>query len=147
MTIRVDRRKLLQCCAIAALLLAPCSLFAGILVVTGVNSPSLTLSKDQVSDVFLGRVLALPDGRSARPVDQPESNPLRDEFYQKVANKSAAEIKAQWAKLYFTGRGVPPIEGRSSDDVKRIVNSTPNAIGYIDQSALDSSVKVIFVVQ
>lgn len=144
---KADRRKLLHGCVIVALLLAPCSLFAGILVVTSVDSPAINLSKDQVSDLFQGRVLALPDGRSARPVDQPESDPLRDEFYQKVANKSAAQIKAQWAKLYFTGRGVPPIEGKSSDDVKRIVNSTPNAIGYIDQSALDSSVRVIYVVQ
>jgi hypothetical protein len=81
------------------------------------------------------------------PVDQPESNPLREEFYLKVVNKSAAQAKAHWAKLYFTGRGVPPREGKDSDDIKKILNSTHGAIGYIDQSALDSSVKVLFLAQ
>jgi len=86
-------------------------------------------------------------GGVAIPVDQPESSPLRNEFYLKVTNKSAAQARAYWAKLYFTGRGVPPREGTSSEDVKKILNATPGAIGYIDQSALDDSVRVVFVVK
>ena len=137
----------LQCGALAALLLLPFSLRAEVLVVTAADNPTITLSKNQISDVFLGKVTALPDGTSVTPVDQPESNPLRDEFYLKVANKSAAQAKALWAKLYFTGRGLPPREGRDSGEVKKILNSTHGAIGYIDQSSLDSSVKVLFVAQ
>ena len=140
-----NQRHILQCFAFAALLLLPFSLLAEVLVVTGANNPSITLSKNQISDVFLGKITSLPDGSSVTLVDQPESNPLRDEFYLKVANKSAAQAKALWAKLYFTGRGVPPREGKDSDDVKKILNSTHGAIGYIDQSSLDNSVRVLFV--
>jgi ABC-type phosphate transport system substrate-binding protein len=122
-------------------------LLADVLVVTGAKSQTITLRKNQVSDIFIGNVVSLPDGSSVTPVDQPESNPLRDEFYLKVSNKSAAQAKARWAKLYFTGRGVPPREGIDSVDVKRILNSTPGAIGYIEKSSLDSSVKVVFIVQ
>ncbi len=128
------------------MLLFPFSLHAEVAVVTGAGNPAITLSKDQVSDVFLGNVTSLPDGSSVVPVDQPESSPLRNEFYLKVANRSAAQAKAHWAKLYFTGRGVPPREGRDSSDIKKILNSTPGAIGYIDQSSLDRSVKVILVI-
>jgi ABC-type phosphate transport system substrate-binding protein len=142
-----NQRHVLHCCALVALLSLPLSLLADVLVVTGAKSPSITLSKNQVCDVFLGKVASLPDGRSATPIDQPESNPLRDEFYLKVTNKSVAQAKAHWAKLYFTGRGVPPREGTDSGDVKRILNSTPGTIGYIERSSLDSSVKVIFVAQ
>lgn len=113
----------------------------------GAKNSSIALSKNQVSDLFLGRVTSLPDGSSAIPIDQPESNPLRNEFYLKVANKSATQAKEQWAILHFTGRGMPPREGLDSADVKRILNSTPGAIGYIERSALDNSVKVIFVAQ
>lgn len=140
------QRHVWHCCALVVLLL-PFGLLADVLVVTGAKSSSITLSKSQVSDVFLGKVVSLPDGSNAAPIDQPESNPLRDEFYLKISNKSAAQAKAQWAKLYFTGRGVPPREGVDSGDVKRILNATPGAIGYIEQSSLDSSVKVVFVVQ
>jgi ABC-type phosphate transport system substrate-binding protein len=141
------QQHILQRSACAALLLLPFSLLAQVLVVTGANNTSITLNKNQVSDIFLGKITSLPDGSSVTPVDQPESNPLREEFYLKVVNKSAAQAKAHWAKLYFTGRGVPPREGKDSDDIKKILNSTHGAIGYIDQSALDSSVKVLFLAQ
>lgn len=142
-----NQKHIFHRCALAALLLLPPGLLADVLVVTGAKSPSTTLSRNQVSDVFLGKVVSLPDGSSAAPIDQPESSPLRDEFYSKVANKSAAQAKAHWAKLYFTGRGVPPREGTDSNNIKRILNSTPGSIGYIEQSSLDSSVKVVFVAQ
>jgi ABC-type phosphate transport system substrate-binding protein len=145
--VSINQRHKLHCYAFAALLSFPFSLFAELLVVAGANNPSISLSKNQVSDVFLGKVISLPDGSRVTPVDQPESNPLREEFYLKVANKSAAQAKAQWAKLYFTGRGEPPLECKNSEDIKKILNSTPGAIGYIDQSSLDSSLKVLFVVQ
>ena len=141
------RQHILHCFAFAVLLSIPCSLLAEVLVVTGVDSQSITLSKDQISDIFLGKITTLPNGNSVTLVDQPESNPLRNEFYLKVANKSAAQAKALWAKLYFTGRGEPPREARDDNDIKKIVNSTRGAIGYIDQSAVDKSVKVLLIVQ
>jgi hypothetical protein len=140
----INKRHALRCCALAALLLFPRSLLADVLVVTAANAPPIALSKNQISYVFLGKLTSLPDGSSTIPIDQAESNLLRDEFYLKVTNKSAAQAKAHWAKLYFTGRGVPPHEAVDSDDVKRILNSTPGAIGYIERTALDSSVRVIF---
>jgi ABC-type phosphate transport system substrate-binding protein len=36
---------------------------------------------------------------------------------------------------------------KSAADVKKIVSQTPNAIGYIDKSEVDDSVKVVDVVQ
>jgi len=141
------RRHLFCHFAFAALLLSPFSLLAEVLVVTGANSPPVTLSKEQISDIFLGKITSLPDGHRVAPIDQPESNPLRNEFYLKVANKSAAQAKALWAKLYFTGRGEPPHEAKNDDDIKKIVNSTRGAIGYIDQSAVDKSVKVLLIVR
>ncbi len=137
----------LRGCALAALLLlAPC-VQAGEVVVTGAKSPVGALSEDQVRDLYLGHLSALPDGTNAILLDQPQSSPLREEFYLKITNRSAAQAKALWAKLYFTGRGMPPREARDSADIKRILNSTPGAIGYIEESAIDSSVRVLFVVK
>lgn len=137
----------MRVCVILALTLFARLSCAEVLVVTGANTAVSTLSKSQVSAIFQGRLLALPDGGRVATVDQPESNRLRDEFYLKVTNMSAAQARAQWAKLYFTGRGVPPREAVDSDEVKRLVNSLPDAVGYIDRSALDSSVRVLYIVQ
>lgn len=142
-----NQRQVFHRAIVAVLLLLPFSLFAEVLVVTGANSPSVSMSRTQICDVFIGKVKSLPNGINATPIDQPEFNPLREEFYSKVTNKSVAQVKTNWAKLYFTGRGVPPREGAGSEDVKRMVNSMPGAIGYIGRSSLDGSVKVLYVAQ
>lgn len=131
----------------SGLLAAQSALADDILVVVGENSTLPALDKNQVRNLFLGKVSSLPDGSTAIPVDQPESSAIRDEFYVKVTNYSAAEAKARWAQLSFTGRGEPPRVSNGSSDVKKILNSTPGAIGYIEKSELDSSVKVVFIVE
>ena len=142
-----NKRLALHCFALVVMLLLPLDLFAEVLVVTGANSSSINLSKNQVRDIFLGRTPSLPGGRNATVIDQPDSSPIREEFYLKVMSKSAAQIKAHWAQLFFTGGGEPPCEGRSSADIKKRLNTIPGAISYIERSALDSSVNVLFDVQ
>lgn len=118
-----------------------------LLVVVGSHSTVSTLDKTQVRNIFLGKISSYPNGQAAIPVDQPESSPLREAFYQKVTKLSVAEAKARWAQLAFTGRGEPPRVANDSKEIKRILNSTPGAIGYIDQSDLDDSVRIVFTVE
>jgi ABC-type phosphate transport system substrate-binding protein len=47
----------------------------------------------------------------------------------------------------FTGRGQPPAELGDSAAVRRKVADNPEAIGYIERSALDASVRQVLVVQ
>ena len=95
------------------------------------------LSAEQVSNVFLGKSSDLTG------VDLPDGNGVRDAFYQKVTGKDAAQVKAYWAKLVFTGKAQPLKELASDAEVKKFVAANPNAIGYIDKGAVDGSVKVI----
>lgn len=120
---------------------------AEVVVIANTRGGAEALTKEQVSALFLGKMNSLPSGNSATPLDQPESSPLRDEFYSKLTGKSAAQIKAYWAKMSFTGKGIPPKEKINSADVKKSVAATPSAIGYIEKSAVDSSVKVVFTVE
>jgi ABC-type phosphate transport system substrate-binding protein len=128
-------------------LLLPISSFAEVLVVTAANSPLMALSSNQICDLFTGKSAQLSGGTPVILIDQTELNPLREEFYFKVAHKSAAQIKANWAKLYFTGRGIPPREANNSEHVKKMVATIPGAIGYIERPSLDDSVKIIFDAQ
>ena len=144
--IRLSQRYVWNFSVLVALLFPFC-LKADVLVVTGTKNASITLNQNQIRDVYLGRVSSLPDGRNVVLIDQPESSPLRDEFYLRFTKKSASQAKAQWAKLYFTGVGVPPREGANSKDIKKILNSTPGSIGYIERSELDNTVNLINVAQ
>jgi len=117
---------------------------ADVVVVVSAKSPVSTLTADQVSQLFLGKLANFPGGGVAIPIDQAESSAIRDEFYTKVTSKTAAQIKAYWSKLIFTGKGQPPKEVKSSADVKRLVSANPNVIGYIDRAAVDATVKIVW---
>ena len=116
---------------------------ADVVAVVSSRSPLTELSKNQVVDIFLGRVSRLPNGEQALPVDQAEGSAARDEFYAKFAGKSAAQLKSHWAKIIFTGRGQPPAEVSNSIEVKNLVIKKPHAIGYIEKSMVDGSVRVL----
>ena len=58
--------------------------------------------------------------------------------------KSTAQVKAAWSRLVFSGKATPPKELASSAEVKKFVAANPDAIGYIEKSAVDSTVKVVF---
>jgi ABC-type phosphate transport system substrate-binding protein len=111
---------------------------AEVVVVLNPNNPVASMTADQVADYFLGKSTGL------QPVDLPESSGARTEFYQKVTGKDAAQVKALWTRLIFTGKATPPKEVGSNADVKKAVASNEKAIGYIEKSAVDSSVKVVF---
>jgi ABC-type phosphate transport system substrate-binding protein len=120
---------------------------ADVVVVANPRSAQTGLSKEQVSALFLGKLTALPWGGRAALCDQPDSSPAREEFYARLTGKSVAQIRAHWAKMSFTGKGVPPTEERGSAEVKKAVSAQPGAIGYIERSDVDGSVKVIYSFQ
>jgi ABC-type phosphate transport system substrate-binding protein len=119
---------------------------AQVAVIVNPKGATAQMTEDQVSAIFLGKTQALPGGGVAQPVDLPESAPLRDQFYSKVAGRTAMQVKATWSKLVFSDKGIPPKELGTAADVKRFVAANPNAIGYIEKSAVDASVKVVLSV-
>jgi ABC-type phosphate transport system substrate-binding protein len=117
---------------------------ADVVVVVSAKSPVAALSKTQVQDIFLGKTIRFPDGAPAVVIDQAEGSAIRDEFYNKVAGKSAAQIKAYWSKIIFTGRGQPPPSVPNSIEVLKRISANPAAIGYIDRDMINDSVRVVF---
>jgi len=110
---------------------------AEIVVIVNKDNPATRMFSEQASQFFLGKSAMFT------PIDQGEGSKIRTEFYQKIADKDPAQVKAIWSKLVFTGKATPPREFKSNNDVKKAVADDPKAIGYIDKSAVDESVKVI----
>ena len=77
------------------------------------------------------------------PIDQTEGSRVRGDFYTKFAAMSPAQLKAFWSKIIFTGRGQPPSNVASGAELKKLLLANPNAIGYMDQNLVDSSLKVV----
>ena len=115
--------------------------------VVSAKSTVITLSKSQVADIFLGKTTRFPDGSQAVPIDQSEGTLARDEFYAWIAGKSAAQMKAYWSRIIFTGRGQPPKAVASSSETKKLVVANHNTIGYIEPQLVDDTVRVVTVTQ
>ena len=110
---------------------------AEVVVIVSQKNPASRMFSEQASQFFLGK------SNLFTPVDLPESSAVRAEFYKKVADKDTAQVKALWSKLVFTGKATAPKEYASAAEVKKAVAADPKAIGYIEKSAVDESVKVI----
>lgn len=119
------------------------SAYSDVVVIVSAESPLTKLSNDQINRIFLGKVDTYPDKRAATPIDQPEGREIRDEFYDKVVRKAPSQVSAYWARVIFTGDGRPPKLVDGDIAVRQAVAADPSAIGYIDKSKVDRSVRVI----
>lgn len=128
--------------AISLALLLACGQAAAGAVVVAAEAPASALSEDQVKRLFLGREQSLA-GTPVTLVYQ-KSGPVRDAFENKILGKSGAELTSYWSKLIFTGRAKAPEEVSHDAAVKAKLATTPGAVGYVDDSAVDASVKVLF---
>jgi ABC-type phosphate transport system substrate-binding protein len=129
--------------AAAALSLGASAVNADVVVIVNPKNPAANLSAEQVAAIFLGTASTFPDGGGVTLTDQPEAAGIRGDFYQKATGRSVAQVKATWARLTFSGKGTPPKELKTDADVKAFVASDPKAIGYVDASAVDGSVKAV----
>jgi ABC-type phosphate transport system substrate-binding protein len=136
-------RSLKTILSVCALTLAAAGANAEVVVIVNPKNPAANLSAEQVAALYLGNSSTFPDGGAAALADQPESAAVRGTFYEKATGRSAAQAKATWARLTFTGKGTPPKELKTDADVKAWVASDPKAIGYVDSSAVDGSVKAV----
>ncbi len=108
---------------------------ADIVVVGGPNADPL--NKDQLTNLYLGRTF------DRKLIDMPEGNALRNQFYKQVTDREASQIKAVWARVVFTGKGQAPLMLPDAEAIKKAVATDPKAIGYIDKTQADASVKVL----
>jgi ABC-type phosphate transport system substrate-binding protein len=112
-----------------------------IAVIVNPKNPATRMFSEQAAQFFIGKSTLFT------PIEHNDGSALRNEFNTKVLGKDSAQVKSIWSKLVFTGKGTAPKEYGSSAEVKKAVAADPTAIGYIEKSAVDDSVKVILTVQ
>jgi ABC-type phosphate transport system substrate-binding protein len=112
-----------------------------VVIVNKANANSV--DKAFVVKIYTGETKSWPDGGPIFSLDQGEDNPIRADFYSSVLGKSIANMKAQWAQNIFSGKGLPPKVVNPDAEVKKIVSTNKNAIGYINASSVDDTVKVV----
>lgn len=114
-----------------------------VVVVVSTQNPIQTLSRSELTDIYLGRRNQFPNGTPAAPIDHREGSPIHNEFYAEYLNQTPAQIKTHWSKLIFTGRGQPPRTVSDGDAMVEIVADNPHAIGYIHPERVNDQLRVV----
>lgn len=122
------------------------SAFAELAVIVHPTNNISRISKSDLSDIYLGRSEEFTNGSDAEPLDQESQSQARRQFNKAVLGMDEGMLRSYWSKLMFSGKGQPPEELSGDDEVRSAVAANRSAIGYIDKSAVNSSVKVILII-
>jgi hypothetical protein len=126
----------------AAALLAMTALRAGEALVVIVNPTCgiTQLTKEEATDIFMGRQKRLPCGLLALPV---EESTERARFYGQLVNLPLPQVRAYWARLYFSGQAQPPRRTHTPEETLEVVGSNKSAIGFVEASKVDQRVRAV----
>jgi len=112
-------------------------------VIVSASNGNSAIDKATIAKIFLGKSKSFPDGSAATPIDQNDGSATKDAFNSAILGKSASQLKSYWSRLIFTGKGTPPKQSGDDAAVKALVAGDAKLIGYINASAVDTSVKVV----
>lgn len=131
--------------ALLLIALSPCMACAeSIVVVVNPASGVEALSRNEVINIFLGSFRQMPSGQPALPVDLPQGNPVRAEFYRLLVGKNPAEINTYWSRLVFSGKTRPPIQAERVEDAISMVQGSLGAITYLERSRVSGKLRIVF---
>jgi len=116
----------------------------GYKVIVNSANPVTSVSKDDLSRIFLKKTSKFGNGHAAAPVDLPASSPVREGFSKDVHGKSTSAVEAYWQQQIFSGRDVPPGQKSESAAVE-FVRSNPNGVAYVSAGTATEGVKVVTV--
>jgi ABC-type phosphate transport system substrate-binding protein len=124
-----------------------CADAEGFTVIVNAANPASSITRSELSRIFLKKTGQWPDGTRALPVDLGAASPVRASFSRDVHGRNAGAVKAYWQKMIFSGREIPPAELASAAEVIAFVAANRGAVGYVAAGASPGEgVKAIRVV-
>ncbi|MEN8822674.1 MAG: hypothetical protein ABF271_16395 [Abyssibacter sp.] len=100
-------------------------------IITHPRSVDAALPQDTLRAVFSMRQQTWPNGQRVQVFVFPDHSQDHQHFCKHMLGTFPYVLRAIWDRLVFTGTGFAPIEVQSADEMRRRVNQTPGAIGYL----------------
>ncbi len=134
--------KLLTNLFIAGLTVTALNCFAEVSVIVNTGNGD-SIDEKLIKRIYLGKAKSFPSGSKVTVFTLSSDAEETDLFRQNALKKSNSQYKSYWAKLAFTGKGTPPKELSSANEMINAVKSDTSAIGFVDSGAVTGEVKVI----
>lgn len=107
-----------------------------------VNKNMKKFSNAEIKAIFLKKITFVDDTKIV-PINLGANDPIRIKFQEHLLHMSLQRLKSYWMKQHYLGHR-PPLSMKSQESIKAFVNKVDGAIGYIDASNADQSIKVIY---
>ena len=120
--------------------------FAEVAVIVNKTNPATTVTKSALERYFLKKTTMWDTNIKIAPVDLPTTDPAREEFSRTILGRAPREVESHWISQSLVGGKSAPEVVSNSALVKKHVAADSGAIGYINASDLDDSVKQVEVV-
>lgn len=114
-------------------------------VIVNPKNAVTAVDRQFLEDAFFKRVTRWPDARVIRPADLHTKSTARSRFSREILDRSVAAVRAYWQQRVFSGRGVPPPEFGTEEQVVQYVLQHEGAVGYVSADADLKGSKLIAV--
>jgi ABC-type phosphate transport system substrate-binding protein len=114
-----------------------------LVIIVNPESGVTQMTREEVTNIFMGRQKRLASGQVALPVELVEPEDERNRFYLLLVNLPLAQVRAHWARLYFSGQAQPPRQAQSAAEVLELVAANKGAVGFVPRSKATRRVKVV----
>jgi ABC-type phosphate transport system substrate-binding protein len=141
---RLDKTAVLAMLTVTALIIPAIAAGQDFKIVINEANAISSISKDDLSRCFMKQANIWISGQQVIPVDQAASSDTRQAFSGAVHGRDVSAVKSFWQRQIFSGRGVPPAEKASDQEVLAFVRANPGAVGYVSADAdVSAGVKVL----
>lgn len=124
--------------------LLPCLAAADVAIVVHPDNPESNLQSDELVRILRQEQQRWKAGGRIYLIVQGSGSPARDVVLRRVFRMNDLELKQFWlSKLYRGEIAAFPRVAPTDAAVKRLVGLAPQALGFLDGSAVDGTVKVL----
>ncbi|HBO97540.1 MAG TPA: hypothetical protein DE315_09015 [Candidatus Omnitrophica bacterium] len=121
--------------------------FTDVVIIVNRENPVKTVKKSVLARYFLKKTTRWDSGARVVPIDLTVSSPVRQEFSEGVLQKSPHEVEEYWIAESLTGGKLAPEIVSDPALVKKRVAADAGALGYVDKTQVDETVKVVEIAE
>ena len=93
--------------------------------------------------LYTGRIVSVGQ-QAATPLNLPAGDPLRKRFLEGILGQTEEQYTGYWLVRRYVGKGAPPQEFATVDEMLRQLASTPGAVAYVPMSKVPSGANIIY---
>jgi hypothetical protein len=110
------------------------------------NSQDISkMDKNTVKRLFLGKINHL-NNIQVNLVELQDTN-YKEEFYKTLTSKNTAQLRSYWTRLIFTGKGKPPKQVASQEELTHYMMKSDVIITYIPLESVQPNMSVLYILK